>query len=101
MVRERFYAAAREVAAIAEAEGVCISADRFATLEHYMDGIPASTRSSLLVDLDRGKRIEVEALQGAAVRRAAALGVPVPILSTLYAVLKPWAERDSRTAASG
>ncbi len=91
LVRERFYAAAREVAAIAEAEGVRISADRFATLEHYMDGIPASTRSSLLVDLDQGKRIEVEALQGAAVRRATALGVPVPILSTLYAVLKPWA----------
>ena len=52
----------------------------------------ASTRSSLLVDLEQGKRIEVEALQGAAVRRAAALGVPVPILSTLYAVLKPWAD---------
>jgi 2-dehydropantoate 2-reductase len=103
LVRERFYAAAREVAAIADAEGVRISADRFATLEHYMDGIPAGTRSSLLVDLDQGKRIEVEALQGAAVRRAAALGVPVPILSTLYAVLKPWAEGipDQRLAARG
>ena len=56
-----------------------------------MNNIPPGTRSSLLIDLELGKRIEVEALQGAAVRRAASAGVPVPILSALYAVLKPWA----------
>ena len=41
-----------------------------------MDSIPPSTRSSLLIDLEMGKRIEVEALQGAAVRRAAKHGIP-------------------------
>ena len=97
-VRETFYAAAREVAAIAAAEGVAISPDRFATLNHYMDGIPPTTRSSLLIDLEQGKRIEVEALHGAAVRRATALGVAAPILATLYAVLKPWALGDPRRA---
>ena len=101
-VRETFYAAAREVAAIAAAEGVTISADRFATLDRYMSDVPPSTRSSLLIDLELGKRIEVEALQGAAVRRAAAHGVAVPILSALYAVLKPWAAgRVTRPAAGG
>jgi 2-dehydropantoate 2-reductase len=48
-------------------------------------------RSSLLIDLQQGKRIEVEALQGSVVRRAAKLGLPTPIVSTLYAVLKPHA----------
>ncbi len=89
-VRDRFYAAAREIAAIAKAEGVTISADRFQTLAEYMSKLPATTRSSLLIDLEQGKRIEVEALQGAAVRRAKAHGIDVPILSTLYALLKPW-----------
>jgi 2-dehydropantoate 2-reductase len=89
-VREMFYAAAREVAALAAAEGVEISADRFARLKEYMDNIPPTTRSSLLIDLEMGKRIEVEALQGAAVRRGQARGVPMPIINTLYAVLKPW-----------
>ena len=79
------------MAAIAKAEGVTISADRFETLKTYMDHLPPTTRSSLLIDLEQGKRIEVEALQGAAVRRADRLGVPVPIVSTLYSVLKPWA----------
>lgn len=88
--REMFYACSREVASIAQAEGVTISADRFETLKTYMDHIPPTTRSSLLIDLEQGKRIEVEALQGAAVRRAAKHGLPIPIVSVLYAVLKPW-----------
>jgi 2-dehydropantoate 2-reductase len=89
-VREMFYACCREIAAIAKAEGVTLSPNRFETLEEYMTNIPPTTRSSLLIDLEQGKRIEVEALQGAAVRRAQKLGVPVPITSTLYALLKPW-----------
>ena len=89
-VQEMFYATSREIAAIAQAEGVTISANRFDTLKDYMDHIPPTTRSSLLIDLEQGKRIEVEALQGAAVRRAQRLGVPVPITATLYAVLKAW-----------
>ena len=90
-VQDMFYAACREIAAIATAEGVTISPNRFDTLREYMDKLPPSTRSSLLIDLEQGKRIEVEALQGAAVRRAAKHNVPVPIISTLYAVLKPMA----------
>ncbi len=89
-VQEMFYLAAREVAAIAAAEGVTISADRFDTLAAYMQGIPGTTRSSLLIDLEQGKRIEVEALHGEAIRRARKHDVPTPILSTLYALLTAW-----------
>jgi 2-dehydropantoate 2-reductase len=96
-VREMFLAAAHEIAAIADAEGVRISADRFETLQRYMDSIPPSTRSSLLIDLEFGKRIEVEALQGAAVRRAQKHGISAPIVSTLYALLKPWENGGPRT----
>jgi 2-dehydropantoate 2-reductase len=99
-MRELFYAAAREVAAVAAAEGVSISADRFDTLREYMDNIPPTTRSSLLIDLDQGKRIEVEALHGAALRRAEVHGLPMPIVATLYAVLKPWAAGNPRSTIS-
>jgi 2-dehydropantoate 2-reductase len=95
-IRDIFYAGAREVAALAAAEGVTISADRFETLQHYMDNIPPTTRSSLLIDLEFGKAIEVEALQGAALRRAARHDLPMPVISTLYAVLKPWANGEPR-----
>jgi len=96
LVREMFYGAAKEIAALAAAEGVQISPDRFDRLAEYMDSIQPSTRSSLLIDLEMGKRIEVEALQGAAVRRAAKHGVPMPIITTLYSVLRPWAGGDPR-----
>jgi 2-dehydropantoate 2-reductase len=95
-VRDMFYAAAHEVAALAAAEGVEISPTRWSSLNDYMDNIPPTTRSSLLIDLEMGKRIEVEALQGAAVRRAAARGLPLPIISTLYAALKPWENGDPK-----
>ena len=69
--------------------------DRIAT---YVSAIPGTMRSSLLIDLSQGKRIEVEALHGAVVRRAAKAGIPVPIMSTLYALLKPYAEGPHQLA---
>jgi len=86
--QSQFLAASREVEALARAEGVPVAADVVDRMIPYIDGIPGSMRSSLLIDLQQGKRIEVEALQGAVVRRAAKLRLDVPIMTTLYAVLK-------------
>src|SRR5579872_46697 len=86
--RAQFLAASREIEALARAEGVPVAVDVVDRMIPYIDAIPGSMRSSLLIDLQQGKRIEVEALQGAVVRRAARVGLRVPILSTLYAVLK-------------
>jgi len=80
-----------ETARLARAEGVPVAPDTIDRISAYVDGIPGSMRSSLLIDLSVGKRIEVEALLGSVVRRAAKAGVPAPIISTLYAVLKPYA----------
>jgi 2-dehydropantoate 2-reductase len=86
--RAQFLAASREIESLARAEGVPVAPDVVDRMIPYIDAIPGSMRSSLLIDLQQGKRIEVEALQGAVVRRAQKLGIPTPILSTLYAVLK-------------
>jgi 2-dehydropantoate 2-reductase len=91
-IHTQFFAAAAEVERVARAEGVALPADLEARLAPYTNALPPSTRSSLLIDLSQGKRIEVEALQGSVVRRGARAGVPTPIMSTLYAVLKPYAE---------
>lgn len=89
--REVFLAATREVEAVARAEGVPVSPDVARVVRDYMDAVPQTMTPSLLIDLQAGKRLELEALQGAVVRRGRAHGVPTPILDTLYAVLKPWA----------
>lgn len=98
-VQETFYEACREVERVARAEGVTVSADTFARIERYMAALPPSTRSSLLIDLQQGKRIEVEALQGSVVRRGRKAGVPTPILAALYAVLKPYENGPVAAAA--
>lgn len=89
--RAQFLEGSREIERVARAAGVAVAADVVDRIPSYVDAIPGTMRSSLLIDLSQGKRIEVEALHGALVRRAAAAGVPVPIMSTLYAVLRPWA----------
>jgi len=94
--KAQFLAGCREIEALARAEGVPVAHDVVERIVPYVDRIPGSMRSSLLIDLQQGKRIEVEALQGSVVRRAAALGVPVPIMSTLYSVLKPHAGGQTR-----
>ena len=63
----------------------------------YVDSLQPTVRSSLLIDLQQGKPIEVEGLLGAVVRRAKRRRVRMPIMSVLYALLKGHAE-DRRTA---
>ena len=97
-VRAQFLESCREVERLARAEGVPVAQDVVERISGYVGAIPGSMRSSLLIDLSQGKRIEVEALQGTVVRRAERLGVPVPITSGLYAVLKPWADGAPQSA---
>ncbi len=85
--RDQFLLAVEEVERVARAEGIDVAGSRD-RVSRYLDSIPGTMRSSLLIDLHKGKRIEVEALQGAVARRGAAHGVPTPIMSTLYAILK-------------
>jgi 2-dehydropantoate 2-reductase len=87
--RAAFMQAVGEVAAVARASGVAIRDDILSYIESYMERLPPSTRSSLLIDLTQGKRIELESLPGSVVRRGRALGVPTPMMEALYAVLKP------------
>lgn len=92
LTRARFMDAVREVDAVARASGIAVSEQIIDRVTKYMDAVPPGMRSSLLIDLAAGKKLEVEALQGEVVRRGEALGVPTPIMSTLYAVLKPHAQ---------
>ena len=90
-IRNMFLDAVVEVASVARAHGVKLPDDHRDRVYEYAIKLPPSTRSSLLIDLQLGKRIEVEALQGSVVRRGAKVGVATPIMAALYAVLKPHA----------
>ncbi len=58
----------------------------------------ASNRGSMLQDLDRGRRTEIDAITGAIVRTASKHGIPVPLNQALSAIVK--AREGSTRSAS-
>jgi 2-dehydropantoate 2-reductase len=79
--------AMREVAAVARTQGIRL-------LDGDVDASIAETkklppiRTSMLDDRERGREMEVEALVGVVVRLGGEAGVPTPVMTTLYGLLK-------------
>ena len=88
--RDVFVQALAEVERVARAEGVAVSPTVKAEIIKYIESVPPTMRSSLLIDLQQGKKIEVEALPGSVVRRGRAASVDTPMMLALYSVLKPY-----------
>jgi 2-dehydropantoate 2-reductase len=59
----------------------------------FLHGLPPHMHASMLDDRRRGKPLENDYLSGDVVRLGAEYGVPTPIHSVLYAVLKPIADQ--------
>jgi 2-dehydropantoate 2-reductase len=89
--RAQLFAAVQEVERVARAEGVPVAAGIADKVMALYEGLPSGMRPSMLTDIAAGKPLELDALQGAVVRRGALYGVPTPVLSTLCAVLEPHA----------
>ena len=80
-----------ELAAVARAAGVTLADDVVDTIVKTAGGLAPNAYSSLYHDLVHGRRLELEALHGHAVRLGERLGVPTPTVSTVYAALQPHA----------
>jgi 2-dehydropantoate 2-reductase len=76
-----------EIAAVARAERVPLPADAVDRVVEQAATLPPQWRSSMARDIDDGRRLEVEALSGAVVRRGLKLGVPTPVHRTIAACL--------------
>jgi 2-dehydropantoate 2-reductase len=87
-----------ETAVVAQAAGAQL--DPVATAQGLLQfmGTLGDMGSSLLFDLEHGRRLEIEALNGAVVRTGHALGQPTPYNQALYALLG--AADPGRTALS-
>lgn len=82
------------------AETVAVGRARGARLEDgiedkqmaFAESLPGEMKASMLGDLERGNRLELEWLTGAVVRLGRDLGVSTPVSDTVYTVLKLHAE---------
>jgi len=83
--------AVREVTELARAKGVELGADFLARQAERIAAMPAEMKPSMLVDLERGNRLELDWLSGTVARLAEEAGVATPIHRTIAAALKPHA----------
>jgi 2-dehydropantoate 2-reductase len=80
--RRLMAAAAAETGAVAAACGVVLPGDPVARVMQVAQAT-AANRSSMLQDVERGRRTEVDAINGAVAERGLRLGVPTPVNQTL------------------
>lgn len=80
------YAAMQEVAAVAVADGVVLTqsdVDEMFRLICEFDSI----KTSMLVDLEKGRPLELDAISGSVLRRAQSLGIATPVTALIHSML--------------
>jgi len=89
-----------ETLAVACADGAKLGPDRIeALLEHSRKNLRA-LKTSTQQDFDRGGRLEYDALSGCVVRAAARLGVEVPAMRTVHALIGLLDQSNRQTTSS-
>ncbi len=86
-----------ECIAVARGEGVTVPGDMWEAVERIAGTMPTQL-SSTAQDLARGKRSEIDHLNGYVVRRGEALGIAVPANRVLHALVKLLEERSAAAA---
>jgi 2-dehydropantoate 2-reductase len=92
--------AAVETATVARADGVGLTDETAADAAAAVARETAQNQSSMLQDVTRGRRTEIDAINGYVVERAAATDRSVPINRTLAELIRGW-ERSAGVGPSG
>jgi 2-dehydropantoate 2-reductase len=95
-IMEIMRGAVEEALRVAEALGVDLGEGDHVERVFGVARATASNRSSMLQDIERGRRTEIDALNGAIVDSARRLGLDVPVNETLTAAVKGLEDARSR-----
>ena len=79
-----------EMATLAEKEGIFLTEYEVESMANRLKGFSNEATSSMHQDMRKGLPIEVEHLHGGALRLATKYDVTVPVIETLYGILKPY-----------
>jgi 2-dehydropantoate 2-reductase len=94
--RKLLTAAVAETATVARAKGIDLSADYVAQQTDFFAGnVAPDAKASMLLDLENGRRLELDWLSGAVARFGDDLGAPTPVHHVIYAALKLYANGKS------
>lgn len=79
----------REVEAVARAHGVALDSDVVERSLAFMDQAAPHIKASMQLDVETGRRTELESMIGAIGRKGRERGVPTPVADMIYALLLP------------
>jgi 2-dehydropantoate 2-reductase len=79
-----------ELLALASRENVGLESDMMERCAKFLESLAPTNYSSLYQDLAQGKRLELDAMHGYAVRLGERHGIPTPAMFLVYAALKPY-----------
>ena len=79
-----------EMSQLAELEGIHLTDQEIEKIANNIKGFKRTATSSMHQDMRKGLPIEVEHLQGGALRIAAKHRIEIPVIETLYGLLKPY-----------
>jgi 2-dehydropantoate 2-reductase len=97
--REMIVSLMREVEALARAQGIALDEDVVQKSLDFMDNSAPHIKASMQLDVERGRRTELESMVGVIGRKGRELGVPTPVANFVYASLLP-VELKARTEPS-
>jgi 2-dehydropantoate 2-reductase len=86
--RQLFATAVAEAATVAAAKGMALGADYVAQQMALADSLAPETKSSMQMDVEHGRRLELDWMSGAVARFGDDYGVPTPIHHFITAALK-------------
>jgi 2-dehydropantoate 2-reductase len=95
-VRELYWRIVTEIVTIGRAAGAPVDESLLEQGMKFLDGVAPNAYSSLHHDLTQGKRLELDALHGHAVRLAERHAVPAPTVFAVYAALRPYRDGAPR-----
>lgn len=84
----------KEILEVARAESVLLDEKAIDKALELSQNV-GHDKTSMLRDLEKGRPLELEALNGEVVRRGIKYGIPVPVNQTLYTILKLMSAPDS------
>ena len=87
-LRQVMFAAANEVAQVAQAQGIDLPFENAADRTAEVSRATAANRSSMLQDISRAAPTEIDAISGAVVNFGKKLGVPTPVNQLLLDLMK-------------
>ena len=87
--KELLLTAMNEIETVGLNQGVNLDADVVERTMGYVEGAVKDITASMHTDLESGRRLELEALNGAVVRMGRERAIDTPVNSLLYLMLKP------------